>query len=191
MTNEVEKRLTQFKEDLSHLSLIEIVRKHIISGECCKLSPNQYFDLRSEVADHFELCPNEVLVVGSAKLGFSVAPDKKYCLFHDKSDIDVAIVSSTLFDKFWKEIFIYWCEGSYWPGYKKFTDYFFRGWIRPDKLPPSRVFALRKDWWDFFQSITSSGEYGHYNIRGALYRSYFFLEGYQEYCVKQCMNVNI
>lgn len=159
MTNDAEKRLTQFKEDLSHLSPIEIVRKHITSGECCILPPHKYFDLRSEVADHFELCPNEVLVVGSTKLGFSIAPHKRYRLFCDESDIDVALISSTLFDKFWKEAFVYWCDGSYWSGYNKFVRYFFRGWIRPDKLPPSRMFPLRKDWWDFF-----SGHYKQWEV---------------------------
>jgi len=64
MTNDAEKRLTQFKEDLTRLSPIEMVRKHIISGECCFLSQRQYFNLRSEVADHFGLHPNECTARG-------------------------------------------------------------------------------------------------------------------------------
>lgn len=101
MTDEAKGRFEQFEKDLSVLSSIQIVRKHIISGECCILSQPKYFDLRSEVADHFGLHPNEILVVGSAKLGFSVVPHKLYRPFCDESDIDVAIVSSTLFDKIW------------------------------------------------------------------------------------------
>ena len=174
MTNEVEKRLTQFKEDLSQLSPIEIVRKHIIFGECCILSQREYFDLRSEIADHFDLHPNEVLVVGSTKLGFSIVPNKRYDLFGNESDIDVALVSSTLFDEFWKEVFSYRYEGAYWPEYSQFVRYFFRGWIRPDKLPRSPMFRLREDWWNFFQDVTSGGRYGDYNISGGLYKSYFF-----------------
>lgn len=188
MTNEAEKRLIQFKEDLSNLSSIEIVRKHIIFGECCILSQREYFDLRSEVADHFDLHPNEVLVVGSTKLGFSIVPDKRYHLFGNESDIDVALVSSTLFDDFWKEVFSYRYEGAYWPEYNEFVHYFFRGWIRPDKLPRSPMFHLREDWWNFFQDVTSAGRYGAYNIAGGLYKSYFFLENYQKICVQECMN---
>ena len=89
MSNDVEERLNQFKEDLNKYTSIQIVRKHIISGDCFILSQDKYFNLRSEVAEHFGLHPNEVFVVGSAKLGFSVAPKKRFRPFRrNKSDID-------------------------------------------------------------------------------------------------------
>lgn len=186
MNHGVEERLKEFKKDLkSDLSSIQIVRKHIIFGECCKLSQKVYFDLRSKVAKNFGLHPNQVLVVGSAKLGFSIAPKKEYELFRDESDIDVALVSSTLFDEFWNQLFSYREEfPDYWDEYGEFVDYFFRGWIRPDKLPPSKLLSLTKDWWDFFQSLTSSGRYGNYKITGGLYQSYFYLENYQKICIE-------
>ena len=188
ITDEAKGRFEQFKEDLSVLSPIQIVRKHIIFGECCILSQPEYFDLRSEVADHFGLHPNEVLVVGSAKLGFSVVPDKLYRPFCDESDIDVVLVSSTLFDEIWENVFSYRYEGPYWPEYSEFVHYFFRGWIRPDKLPRSSMFPLRENWWEFFRRVTGSGRYGDYKIAGALYKSYFFLENYQKLCVQKCIS---
>ena len=60
MTSEVQTRIDRYKADLSTLSPIQIVRKHIIYGESCILSQDRYFDLRSEIADHFQLHPNEV-----------------------------------------------------------------------------------------------------------------------------------
>ena len=191
MINETEERLCQFKKDLTILSPIQIVRKHIISGECIILSSNQYFDLRSEIADHFELHPNEVLVVGSAKLGFSVVPKKRYRSFGDKSDIDVALVSSKLFDKVWEDVFSYRYEKRNWNEYEDFADYLFRGWIRPDLLPRSSEFPFWEEWWEFFRQITSSGKYGDYKIVGALYRSYFFLENYQGICVQKCIDERV
>lgn len=187
MSNEVEKRLNQFKKDLNKLTPIQVVRKHIIFGECCELSQHKYFELRSEVADYFGLHSNEVLVVGSAKLGFSVAPFNRYREFCDESDIDVAIISSTLFDQIWQDVFNYRYEGSFWPEYNRFVHYLFRGWIRPDMLPPSPMFRLRERWWNFFQSVTRSGRYGDYKIRGGLYRSYFFLENYQKISIQRCI----
>ncbi len=190
MSNGVEKRLNEIKKDLENdLSPIEIVRKHIIFGECCELSPQDYFNLRSEVAKNFELHPNEVLVVGSAKLGFSIAPKKEYELFNDESDIDIALVSSTLFEKYWRQAYDfkdsvpYWRD--YWEGYDEFIASLFYGWIRPDKFPNSEYFPLGKDWWDFFEDIASSGRYGHYDIRGGLYQSYFFLENYQKISIEK------
>lgn len=185
MNNNVEERLDQFKEDLNKYTSIQIVRKHIIFGECCELSQQDYFDLRSEVAAHFGLHPNEVLVVGSAKLGFSIVPDKEYTPFSDESDIDVALVSSTLFDEYWNQIFSYKEKNPYWNEHE-FIGYLFQGWIRPDKFPNSKSFPLGNEWWNFFQNMTSSGKYGNYNIRGGLYQSYFFLENYQKICIQKC-----
>ena len=185
MSDEVKERLKEFKADLNILTPIQIVRKHIIFGECCELSRQNYFDLRSEVAKNFGLHPNEVLVVGSAKLGFSIAPDKEYNLFSDESDIDVVLVSSTLFDEYWNQVFSYKKKNPYWDEHD-FTGYLFKGWIRPDKFPRSKLFPSGKDWWDFFLSITSSGRFGDYNIRGGLYQSYFFLENYQKICIQKC-----
>ena len=187
MNNRVEERLGKFKEDLIELPLIQVVRKHIISGDCFILSHDQYFDLRSEVADHFGLHPNEVLVVGSAKLGFSIVPKKRFRPFsRNKSDIDVALVSSKLFDQVSEDIFSYKQEAGDWPKYPEFADYLFQGWIRPDMLPESPVFPFGKKWWDFFLGLTDNQRYGDYKISGALYKSYFFIENYQENCVQQC-----
>lgn len=188
MTNEGQTRLDEYKKDLSALTAIQIVRKHILYGESCILPEDKYFDLRSEIADHFQLNPNEVLVVGSAKLGFSIVPSKRYRLFHDESDIDVVLVSSRLFDEIWEAVFNYSHEGGYWRKYKEFTESLFQGWIRPDKFPRSDIFKAGKDWWNFFQGVTNSGVYGNYKIAGALYKSWFFLENYQKICVQGCID---
>ena len=188
MINDAKERLCQFKEDLSVLSPLRMVRKYVTTGGCCILSESQYFNLRSEVADCFKLHPSEVLVVGSAKLGFSIAPNKPYQQFSDESDIDVVLISPTLFDEIWEVVFRYKHDGGYWPEYKDFVKYFFQGWIRPDKLPRSDMFPFGKKWWRFFQGVTKRHIYGDYKIAGALYRSYFFLENYQKNCVQQCMS---
>ncbi len=178
--------LNEFKQDLIIQSVSTIVRKHITFGLSYILSHEKYYELKSEVAEFFHIHPNEVLIVGSAKLGFSIAPDKKYRPFNDVSDIDVAIISSNLFDTVWDQVFNYKIEVGYWEQEDKFKDYLFRGWIRPDKLPPAKSFKLGKDWWEFFRKLTSKGNYGSYNIRGGLYKSWSFLEKYQSICVKKC-----
>lgn len=187
MTDKAKERLVEFKDDLNVLLPIEIVRKHIIHGECCILSQQEYFDLRSNVAARFKLHPNEVLVVGSAKLGFSIAPEKQYRPFSEISDIDVVLVSSTLFDKVWEALYRYENEGGYWSERAEFSNYLFQGWIRPDKLPRSDLFPFGKEWWEFFQEATSCSMWGDYKIRGALYKSFYFLENYQKYCVRLCV----
>jgi predicted nucleotidyltransferase len=184
--NQIEDRINAFKSDIGSLLPIQVVRKHVIYGNCCVLSEDLYFDLRSEVAERFRLHPNEVLVVGSAKLGFSIAPHKRYRHFGDESDIDVVLVSPTLFDEIWEATFAYWRDGGYWEQERDFKEYLFRGWIRPDKLPPASTFSMCSDWWEFFRALTNGGKYGYYKIAGALYKSWYYLEDYQEICAKGC-----
>ena len=187
MNNRVKNRLDKFKADLFEQPLIQVVRKHIISGDCFILNSDLYFDLRSEVAEHFGLHPNEVLVVGSAKLGFSIVPEKRFRPFRrNKSDIDVALISSELFDQVSEDIYRYKQKAGDWTKYREYTDHLFQGWIRPDKFPRSPVFRFGKKWWDFFLAMTENLRYGDYKIRGALYKSYFFIENYQSECVQQC-----
>lgn len=185
-TADIELKIRSFQEELAVLTPVEMIRKHIIHGECAVMSMEQYFDLRSEIANKYEVHPNEVLVVGSSKLGFSVAPTKRYRHFTDTSDIDVVIVSSGLFDQMWKAVHHYWDHGGYWERSAQFKAYLFQGWIRPDKLPPAATFELANDWWQFFNYLSSTRKYSVYKVAGALYRDWYFLEAYQLRSVSAC-----
>lgn len=158
-----------------------------MSGGCAILTDSAYFQLRAAVAEKYEIHPNDVLVVGSSKLGFSIAPRKRYRHFGETSDVDLVIVSSDLFDQIWKAVHVFWHQGGYWDKHLDFKSYLFQGWIRPDKLPPARTFALANDWWKFFNTLSSGGRYSLYKIAGALYRDRYFLEAYQLRGVSACL----
>lgn len=175
-----------FKKDLRKYSVSELVQKKLIFGDCRILNSEKYFQLRLAIAKRFDVHPNEVLVVGSAKLGFSIAPKKKFRHFGDTSDIDVVIVSDRLFSTVWASVYSFWKDKVLWETEADFKKYLFRGWIRPDKLPPSTKFHLSKDWWEFFREVTASGQFGPYKISGALYKSWEFLESYQHFAVQYC-----
>jgi hypothetical protein len=128
--------VAKFKRDICELDLSVAVQKHLTYGPCCLLSSDVYFELKREIAEQFKLHPAEVLVVGSAKLGFSIVPKKRYRFFNDESDIDVALVAPQLFEQVWAEVYDYWYGGAYWDQHDTFCSYLFQGWIRPDKLPP-------------------------------------------------------
>lgn len=187
----VNDRIDHFKTDLSHNRETGfMVRKYVIMGDCYKLNLDQYIDLKGEVAEHFKINPNEVVLVGSAKLGFSIAPKKRYTPFNeDKSDLDIAIISPQLFDRIWFQVFRYWSDGNRWPEWDQFTSYLFRGWIRPDKLPPSRRFEIRDDWWGYFKSLSQQGKYGPYDMAAGLYKDWGFFEAYQSICIEKCKRI--
>ena len=60
----------------------------------------------------------------------------------------------------------------------------FRGWIRPDLLPP--VLAQGKRWWEFFRGLTAEGTFGSFQIRAGLYKSWHYLDSYHSICIDEC-----
>ncbi|RZJ48820.1 MAG: hypothetical protein EOO44_19550, partial [Flavobacterium sp.] len=71
------------------------------------------YDFKKNIAEILGVHFRDIIIVGSGKLGFSIKPDSETALYrfkmfdHDvdkglsevKSDLDVAIISSNLFDK--------------------------------------------------------------------------------------------
>ncbi|MCB1581335.1 MAG: hypothetical protein KDJ32_10700 [Alphaproteobacteria bacterium] len=178
--------ISEFKSDLLNLNDSEIINKYYLSGSAFALDDNSHYKLRESVSSYFEVDYTQVFIVGSAKLGFSIKPRRRFKPFYDKSDIDIVVISSYLFDKIWKEVFLFDKNGGYWPKVKNFKNYHFQGWIRPDMLPLEHSFRISKEWWDFFERISGSGEYGRYRIRGGLYHSRLFFDSYQKICFDQC-----
>lgn len=179
-------RIRKFKYDLTRRTSLDIARRHIFFGDCAVISSDEYFKLRTAVATEFGLHPNDVLVVGSAKLGFSIAPHKRYRAFGDSSDLDVVIVSKGLFDTVWQDLHRYSTQGGYWEKSADFKQYLFRGWIRPDKLPPDQNFDFARIWWTFFNRLSVSRQYSAARVTGAIYQSWYFLESYQTGAVDGC-----
>ena len=161
-----------------------MVQKHITLGDSYVLSRDQYFQLKHQVSEQFKLHPSQVVVVGSGKLGFSIAPQKRYRHFGDESDLDVAIVSDDLFHALWQEAFDYWSNRGLWTRETDFKDYLFRGWLRPDCLPPSIQAA--KKWFEYFRELTASQQFGPYKISAGVYKSWLYLERYQGRAISQC-----
>lgn len=173
---ELKEKIAQFKSDIKDVSPVKVLHKHILFADPYVLEPNQYLDLRNEISDKFSIHPTEIFMVGSGKLGFSIAPDKRYRAFGDESDIDIAIVSNTLFLKYWKAAYLNQKNpGNAWETAWDFKKYLFKGWIRPDMFPNCEE---ANEWWEFFRILTSSGKYGKYHIKAGLYKNWFFFEQY-------------
>src|SRR5690242_11166688 len=107
--------LEKFRSDLKSLSSIQIFRKYIIDGACHALVDDQHLRLKERVSDHFGVQYNDVILVGSGKLGFSIKPKRRFLPFNEDSDIDVAVVSTELFQKVWKEVYLYKKSKADWP----------------------------------------------------------------------------
>lgn len=174
-----------FKTDLSKLTPSQVVDKWLLTGSCAIINDDATHAIANAIAEKFDVEFTSIFVVGSARLGFSINPKRRYASFGEDSDVDVAIVSTRLFERVWREAYEFDRSGAYWPSKGSFRRYLCRGWIRPDLLPPEDTFQFSKTWWPFFSKLQISG--CPYKIAGGLYHSPFFLRAYQRIAVEQCM----
>jgi hypothetical protein len=63
-----------------------------------------YIKWRHQVASVLGVDPMVIQLVGSARLGYSMNPMKNFRMFHEGSDLDIAVISPGLFDKAWSEL---------------------------------------------------------------------------------------
>lgn len=167
----------------------DILSKYILCGEPYIFGGDvgQYSRLKTQIAKHFSIEIIKIYMVGSAKLGFSIAKTKLWKPFDDDSDIDMVIISENVFDQFWENLSdlntsLYNRSEREEEKFNSFLKYFFRGWIRPDFLPIRH--EKTQEWLDYFKSL-SYKEFGPYKITGAIFRNEFFFRKYHE------KNINI
>ncbi|CAN7165912.1 hypothetical protein LJR219_000208 [Phenylobacterium sp. LjRoot219] len=174
--------LEEFTSGLKSLSDQAMLDRFYYARPAAMLVGDQEAALRRAITDQFRVSMRDVLVTGSAKLGFTTVskPEKKrpiFSPFGDTSDIDVAIISSDLFLRFWRRTSEFEnAEG--WKDRSSFRRYLARGWIRPDMLPTHPDFSEKIEWFEFFQELTASGRYGPYTITAGVYYDAEFWEKY-------------
>lgn len=181
----------KFINDLKNetISDIEIVEKYISFGNpyIFKSNENLYYELKKDLSAYFNEDIKNIIMIGSAKLGFSIAPHKLWKEFNDESDLDIVIISEILFDKYWKELFEFNIEfydrsEIEQENYNKFLLYFFKGWLRPDLFP--QRFYKKNEWFDYLTNI-SYKKYGPYKITGAIFKNTFFFNSYHSANIKK------
>ncbi|MFA5385125.1 MAG: hypothetical protein WC364_10755 [Eubacteriales bacterium] len=146
-----------------------------------------------DALDHFkEIVSDNLLVsfhsahiVGSAKIGYSLSPRKPFKPFHEEngssssSDIDVAIISTQLFNKFWQRLRQTY-KTQYIANYERITSTIFQGYINETDI--TSISVIRSEWAELFSPITK-GLQDELNIihpiTYRIYRSWEDLEQYQ------------
>lgn len=174
---QIKQRVEEFKIDLikGRLTYEEIFQKHIVDGNTFFFQSHlgniaQEYQTKSLIANFLGVSIHEIIFVGSAKLGYSLNPKNLFNEFDskfnvtkinkDKSDLDIAIVSNSLFNNITKNIFDYtdafknkWDQNEYYFGDKlndfkvpicyKYFEYFSKGWFRPDMKPQGYEFCVK------------------------------------------------
>jgi hypothetical protein len=134
----------------------------------------EYPEFRRELADKLAVTLEEIELVGSGRLGFSLNPEHLLKRFDRKSDLDVVIVSSSIFDEAWCELIDHatdpvFAQEEERRRFKKTKENFFQGYLRPDHLP--RATSLAKEWFPQLSSRFSSQVAGRHEVKAWLFKS--------------------
>lgn len=185
---EKEKLLQLVSETNNYDGCLKVVRKYVIHGTPSVFEgrEEEYYEFRDTISKHFNIGFHEVLILGSAKLGYSYHKDS---VFSEESDIDVALVNEKLFESYYSNV----CNYQYsidkglitmtqeeLKNYGVFLQYLIKGWMRPDKLPTKlQLLSMKEDWFMYFKSISyGKSNVGNYKVNGGLFKSYQYLEKY-------------
>jgi uncharacterized protein len=170
-------------------SIEEIVRQHVFQGVpfAFRNRPSSMQRLTDHLRERINVVPENIAVVGSAKIGFSLSPDNFPRKFSPYSDIDVVVVSEGMFDEFWHTMLRwnyprrYSLVGADWRWSKRRRDDLYWGWFRPDTvrfeglsfpdvLKPIR--NLSTLWFNAFQSLSLIADFSDRRVEGRLYRTW-------------------
>jgi hypothetical protein len=193
------------KDLRSTMDIEQLFHKYVVDGQSVyfrdiQKQPNQEYLFRHELATLLDVNLADVVIVGSAKLGFSIK-NHSFVRFDEgfdknknrikRSDIDVAIINKKYFDKVVALLFNFsrhydkgwikndWADNLYNNGlaegllFQNYTYYLARGWLRPDYMP--NRFLNEADW---IPKINEWKNKLNRNISIAIYSDWFYLKHY-------------
>lgn len=184
------------KSDLLSLAPKEFYLKHIVKSynwyfsDYLKVPQNEIVDrmdyFKEIVSSYFGVSFHSLQIVGSAKTGYSLSPQKVLRPFHDEipgepsSDIDIAVISEKLFLGFWdklRKVKGIWYNKRY---YNHLTESIFRGYINEKDV--LRIEGICEDWMALIDPVNMAlqDKLGFIHpITYRLYRNWDDLEEYQ------------
>ncbi len=179
------------KKDVKELSEKEFLVKYLLKSDNWYFSEYQnksdtdaitQMEILKEILNkNIGIAFHNVLMVGSGKVGCSLSPNKNFKVFDEgdeNSDIDIAIISSKLFDHFWEKIRDEYSI-RYISQYEHMTSSIFRGFLNEHNF--KNIDEVRPDWSARIDGVNKSIQrhlsiYHPVNYR--IYRSWEDLEAY-------------
>ena len=153
--------IDSIKTDLNALDTNKFYKKYLLGQDVWyfkQRNPKNYMqvydDFKHYVSEKLEIHFNNISIVGSAKTGISLSPEKGFKIFNEKSDIDLVLVSPELFKKFWDAYLDLYSQRKNF-GYTYVASNIFRRFVsikRPDPTHPTfkawitKVESFNKDY---------------------------------------------
>lgn len=183
--------LEEFKKYCLQLNAEIIVQKYLIERDSYffqKIQIGKEFEFKKNISEKLDVHIRDIVIVGSGKLGFSLKPEKNIpglFLFNKfdtnrLSDLDVAIVSSPLFDIEIKNLYTYTSfYKELWEDRNSLAKYVLKGKIATRFLPLN--FNLTKNIQDLQEKYKM--ELGR-DVNFEIYKSWYYFETYHKENIK-------
>jgi hypothetical protein len=198
--------IADFKAALLSRPVDEVLQEYVLSGEpyAFRGQSSALSNLRTHLSKALTVDQKNIVIVGSAQIGFSLSPDNFPRKFTNRSDIDVAVVDERLFDSVWHTL-LEWHyprrqnlpnEDWAWLGTRRKELYW--GWFVPDKIRfnglslPAALKPIRDCstlWFNTFQSLTSYPEFSKREVNGRLYRTWEHVRMYHAEGLRQIREI--
>ncbi len=180
----------EFKEILRTGSLDNIVKEYVFDGipYMFRNRPAGLDALRRYLSGSLRIRNQDAIIIGSAKIGFSLSPDTMFRQFSNESDIDVLVVDERLFDTIWQTILkwhyprrITGLAGMDIPWNRRRRWDLYWGWLVPDQIRyegisfPEVLKPIRNistAWFNTFRGISRLPDFFGRDVHGRLYRSW-------------------
>ncbi|WP_336035360.1 hypothetical protein [Acinetobacter bereziniae] len=177
--------LEQFYEEYLHGNEIWYLSEFLAVENPSK----RYDQIKVMIARRLNLSANEIVIVGSAKLGFSITPRPKkmfrdFCSVHpdekEISDIDMGIVNAELFNKLWKAYYdLHYSKGLPWGEYNYLSKNIFKKFLMINS--EIRGHTILEEWFKRIEPCVKDLQtlYGiNHNVNYRVYESWDAMKNY-------------
>lgn len=182
--------LEKIKNDILSISPDVFVSKWIMEStpRIFKEDEMGYYAWKHQLASGIQVDARDIIITGSACLGYSLNPSKNFKKFNEYSDIDVGIISNYYFDIAWHEL----RNQQY---YKLDRDMkraleehknrlIYWGTIATDKILP--ILSFGKDWNKRISNLQKMSPIDNRDINFRIYKDNKSFRDYQINSIKEC-----
>lgn len=177
--------------DLAKKGHVEEILAQLFSGAPFAFSekPAEYPKFCQQIATRLKCQPANVVVVGSGRFGFSMAPHKFGRPFHNRSDIDVVIVDPIFFDNAWLELIRYDVRSLTFDNdvqqslREHRSNNVFWGYIEPYNLKTA-LSMYRESWFPMIAGLGFFRATAGRSVKARVYRTWEHAKNYHRYGIR-------